>query len=311
MLQTVKTLMAGLIDYAGLFPPAKLDMQPTVENYARYLAGEDAWVVGRIIVPVSRFEEFEKCAAPLMPGTYATSGYREWADAAEQWHISALVDIELPAAIDAVFAFNERHAAEDNGRACIDMLELKAADPSDIDDAMDQLPEGLFPAFEVPIKGDVRGFAAALAGGEAAAKVRCGGVTPEAFPSAAELAAFIDACAKANTSFKATAGLHHAIRADYNLTYAENSPKGTMHGFLNVFIAAAMAKGLRIEQSDILAILDERDPKAFEFLDDGIRWKGHILESSRLARARESFSLSYGSCSFEEPTTEMRDLGLM
>src|SRR3954466_16148905 len=44
------------------------------------------------------------------------------------------------------------------------------------------------------------------------AKVRTGGVTPDAIPSAETLARFIHECARRRLAFKATAGLHHAIR---------------------------------------------------------------------------------------------------
>ena len=60
---SMEALLAQLIDYAGLFPPAKLDMGPTVRNYADYVAGDDAWMLGRLIVPVGRLEEFEAAAA--------------------------------------------------------------------------------------------------------------------------------------------------------------------------------------------------------------------------------------------------------
>src|SRR5689334_1162740 len=99
MLQSVRTLMAGLIDYAGLFPPAKLSMQAAAEAYARARMGEHAWVLGRFICPASRLAELSKVAAVMMPGTHATSGYREHADVLEPWRVSVLVDGPLEADI--------------------------------------------------------------------------------------------------------------------------------------------------------------------------------------------------------------------
>jgi hypothetical protein len=72
MLQSIRTLMTGLIDYAGLFPPAKLEMQASAESFARARMGEHEWVLGRFICPVSRLREFSKTAAVMMPGTHAT-----------------------------------------------------------------------------------------------------------------------------------------------------------------------------------------------------------------------------------------------
>src|SRR6185503_6096765 len=116
----------------------------------------------------------------------------------------------------------------------------KVSRPDEIDDRLDQLPEDLFPFVEFPAEvvngGDARGFIAALAGHSAAAKVRTGGVTPEAFPAPGKLAEFISACHGAGVPFKATAGLHHPVRAEYPLTYEPGCPRGVMHGFLNVFL---------------------------------------------------------------------------
>src|SRR5262245_25683086 len=90
MTHAVRSLMAGLIDYAGLFPPAKLPMAPSAEAFARSRMGAHEWVLGRFICPASRLREFSQAAAVMMPGTYATSGYREHADTSEPWRISVL-----------------------------------------------------------------------------------------------------------------------------------------------------------------------------------------------------------------------------
>ncbi len=51
---SVQALMDGILDYAGLFPPAKLDMVPTMRNYRDYREGAESWMLGRIVVPVGR-----------------------------------------------------------------------------------------------------------------------------------------------------------------------------------------------------------------------------------------------------------------
>ena len=82
------------------------------------------------------------------------------------------------------------------------------------------LPEGVTAYFELPIDADP----APLAGGRGRAKVRTGGLTPEAFPAPADLARFLYRCAKARVPFKATAGLHHPIRSMQRCTYEPDSP---------------------------------------------------------------------------------------
>src|SRR5205807_3957517 len=114
------------------------------------------------------------------------------------------------------------------------------------------------------------------------AKVRTGGLTPEAIPSIEHVAAFIRACAERRLPFKATAGLHHPIRAEHPLTYDPDAPRTVMHGFLNVFLAAAFAwHGER----EIEPILAETDPAAFRF-DDRARWRDHSLDAAQVREAR-------------------------
>lgn len=139
------------------------------------------------------------------------------------------------------------------------------------------------------------------------AKIRTGGVRPEAVPSPADVAAFITACAERRLPFKATAGLHHPVRAEYALTYEPDSPRALMHGFINVLMAAAFAWNGR---SEIVEILSETDPTAFKF-DERAHWRNISLSADEVRKSRTEFLHSIGSCSFEEPVQELQKLGLM
>jgi hypothetical protein len=142
------------------------------------------------------------------------------------------------------------------------------------------------------------------------AKVRTGGLTPDAIPSAAQLAAFLCEAASMRVPFKATAGLHHPIRSVHALTYAQDSPRAAMHGFLNVFAAAAFAwHGM--DRGHVEELLEETDPAALEFRDEDFYWNGHHLTAPQILAARRAFAHSFGSCSFEEPVSELRELGLL
>ena len=57
MSKALRALMEGLIDYAGMFPPAGLDMAKAAANYQSYLDGEYGWAVGRFIVPAAQLSE--------------------------------------------------------------------------------------------------------------------------------------------------------------------------------------------------------------------------------------------------------------
>jgi hypothetical protein len=285
-------------------------MGAAVENFARYLRSEHEWMLGRFICPVSQLEAFSRAAGPLMPGTYATSGYREYA-AGEPWRLSAIIDGNLHANLETIEEFNARHASEQNGQGRIDTIELKVTDVGAIDTALDVIPANLHPFFEFPVSSDPRGFIAALAGNQAAAKIRTGGITADAFPESEQIAAFMVACVAASVPFKATAGLHHICRGDNKLTYEPDSRSTVMHGFLNVFVGAAAAMSRRADPSLVAAILNERDRSMFKFSEEGVQVRDVRIDTMNLARVREIFALSFGSCSFEEPVAELTSAGIL
>lgn len=314
--RALAALTADLIDYAGLFPPAKLGMAQAVVNYARDRMGEHAAMLGRFVCPAARLREFSEEACALMPGTFATAGYREMADAGSPWAVSALVDGEsrrtLQADLAMIEAFNQHHATEDHGMARVDMIEIKTPGVEAIDPAVEIIPDDLFPFFEVPAGlADPRGFVAALPGHAAGAKLRAGGVTADAFPSSERVAAFLTACASVDVPFKATAGLHHPIRGPAKLTDEPGAPSCVMHGFVNLFIAAALAYTQKADAATIQAVLDETDPRAFVITDDGASCRRQVLSVTDVVRTREAFALSFGSCSFDEPIADLKALGLL
>ena len=292
--ESLRTLLGGIVDYAGLFPPAGLDMPAAVANYAAYRQGTDAWALGRFVLPAARLEAFEKafekekeCEAAPRAG-------------AEPWRLSALLGPDVAGDVERVRSFNGRNA----GRAVIDALELTAHDLAALERAARSLPTGTEAYAELPVDADVRALVVAAGRTGLRAKVRTGGVTADAFPTSAQLARFIAACVEAGVPFKATAGLHHPLRAVYRFTYEPGSATGTMFGFLNVFLAAALlcAGG---PVSDAQALLEETDASAFDITDDAIAWRGHRFDVARLAAAR-GLAVSFGSCSFREPIEELR-----
>ena len=311
MTGSLLTFLSDLIDYAGLFPPAKLDMARAVETYNRAKMGEHEFMLGRFICPVSRLEEFSKAAAALMPGTFATSGYRTQSEGLSAWQVSALIDGDLDQNLDAIDAFNAHHSKENNGLSLIDQIELKVTDVNQIDAALDHIPEDLFAFFEFPVSitsgiGDCRGYVAALSGTGAGAKIRTGGLVSNAFPTIEEVAAFLHACSDADVPFKATAGLHHPVRAVHRLTYEKDSPSAKMHGFLNLFIAASIVKTHRPDRAVTTAILAGEEPDDFRFSNTVLGWKEHLVTVAEASVARENFALSFGSCSFDEPVADLK-----
>ena len=111
-------------------------------------------------------------------------------------------------------------------------------------------------------------------------------------------------------AFKATAGLHHAVRGCYPLTYEPGSPVETMHGFLNVAVAAAIVYtgGPSLEA---VTALKETTPEMFEFRGERLTWRERTIAADDLAAARRLLFRSFGSCSVGEPIDELARLRLL
>jgi hypothetical protein len=117
------------------------------------------------------------------------------------------------------------------------------------------------------------------------AKIRCGG---EHVPSVDELAAFVRGCRERRLPFKATAGLHHAVRRD------------GAHGFLNLLAAATFDE----------EALAEEDADAFRLEEHAFIWRDRLAGPIEIEQARKLF-VGFGSCSFFEPVDELKALGFL
>ncbi len=294
-----RALLEGLVDYAGLFPPAAESMREAVARYDEYRRGDHAWALGKFVVPVARLAEFEDAVRPLVGD--------------EPWTLSLIAGADFVSDVRAIEDFARRAGSI----ARVGAIEVKGATAGQIAAIARNaalLRANMSNAFdvyvEVPVASDPSELIEAIASHGMRAKVRTGGVEAGAFPTAEQLARFFAECARHDVTFKATAGLHHAMRGRYPLTYDPASSRGTMFGFLNVFLAALFARdGLGVAET--AALLEERDASAFTFTASGVNWRGRALSADAIHRARASTATSFGSCSFAEPVADLSSLGLL
>ena len=287
-------LMAGLVDYAGLFPPAGLGMERAVAAYAAHRRSADGWMLGRFVVPVARLEEFVAALSGL--------GAVERGEGA--WELSALLGSDVPRDARSAEGFNAAH----RGTAAIRSLEVRADGVAQVT----ALRTAVAPAFELfyelPLRGDLRWLLAAVRAVGARAKVRTGGVTPPDIPAGDAVLKFLEGCAAIRLPFKATAGLHHAVRAERALTNERESARATMFGYLNVLLAAA-ALWLARPRGEAHRLLESEDAAALAVAGEDLVWGASRFTAGEIARVRREFALNVGSCSFDEPVGEMRALG--
>jgi hypothetical protein len=296
----LRTLLARSIDYAGLFPPARLSMADAVSSYAEYLGGADSDLLGRFVVPAVRLDEFAEAADRHLPrGERSTP-----------WRLSVLARGDFEADRETMLEFNSSHGnTSSRGRAVAETVEAVGKDPAEVRSIRESFSDFFTTFIEVPVDS-TEALIPVIASSGSKAKVRTGGVTRDAFPKAEDIAAFIAACHRTGIAFKATAGLHHPLRGEYPLSYETGSERGTMYGYLNLFLAvAAIIKGN--DSAVAVEALLENDSGAIAVHDSFLTWRKHRYDEADLKRLRESLLLSFGSCSFIEPIGEARALGLL
>ncbi len=283
------------VDYAGLYPPASLPFEAVVANYGRYRQSPQAWLLGRLIIPVDRLRDTESLAA--------VAG----ASPSERWPVSVLVgEANDVAAASGVLS---RIAARADSVIDVESIEASAASTEDIE-RLGAAYQGYVDRFvEIPAHDDPSPLMAALARGGMAGKIRTGGITANRVPSSASVARFLAAAVRAGVPVKATAGLHHAIRGDRALTYDDDSPRGELHGFANLVFAATLLAAGKIDESLAEAVLDDDRPEVFKFGGRAGSWLNAVLTYGEFAHARERVLRSVGSCSFDEPVEELQALG--
>ncbi|GIV57301.1 MAG: hypothetical protein KatS3mg042_0214 [Rhodothermaceae bacterium] len=316
----LRVLLTHLIDYAGLFPPARLSLDEALRSYVRYRRSDEAWMLGRFVLPAARLGELPARAGrvgdagPIPLSVLATGG----ADApafmdALSKDLAAMTaltshhgDLARPAAMEAHLPV-----------ACLaaDLAPLR----SFFDDVTAQTVPFLTdtPAvfFEVPLSDDLPRLLPPVLDALAACrdeagrprlglKLRTGGLTPEAIPPPDRLAFALTAARRAGVPLKTTAGLHHPVR------HVDPHLGVPLYGFFNVFVAAVLDRLHALDEATLRTILTETSAEAFHFSEEGLAWRDLAATPEDVRNAREAV-IAFGSCSFDEPRDDLRRLGLL
>lgn len=292
-MSAVQALLGRIVEYAGLFPPAALDMETALRNYQRYTETEEFWLLGGFVLPASRLVEF----AGAFEKVWGTEQERPWT-------LKVVCAGHTPDDARAIAEFQQ-------GAVFIGSLEARAQDRRAAKEVLESLPAARSRYVEFPAEKAAE-VLPVLADYGARAKIRMGG-SGAPVPSVETVARFLIACAKEQVAWKATAGLHSPLRAE-----VREAGQSTMHhGFVNLFLAGALAYYGADEQA-IVNTLHVRGPKEFRLDDDVVRWDAaspasvsqeQMLIADQIEKARSEFAIGFGSCSFEEPVEGLKFLG--
>jgi len=290
VVNSIRSLLHEVFDYAGLFPPAALPMDQATDVYARHISGSDRWITHNFVCPVAWLSDLGSHLSKLPHQTWSVTvlgtsleGFRQ-----DLNHI-------------------DRFKAEAGERAEVVGYEVKGKlsemqssflmplVQSDFEEIFVELPfsEDGLDALPTLAEFDVIGV-----------KGRSGGLEANAFPSPSLLAPWIRQAIDLDLAMKLTAGLHHPFRVYHDSVQTE------MHGFLNVLCAGTLAESDDLSSAEIEDILRIEDPRLFEFSDEGFSVSGHTASLDDIEAFRSLFH-SIGSCSITEPMDDLTRLGLL
>lgn len=277
----LREYLTGLVDYAGLFPPASLGLKEAIAEYRHHLEGPEAFLIDKFVCPVSNLPAFgelwgagEDTSLTVIASPTAGKDFAEVIEADAQnmlrfqeefGDFAEIVGYEVRANEQPIHQQLERLAQFEG----LDLY-LEVA-------AQDGLHETLFSIAESE---------------NVFAKFRTGGTQPKSHPASATLANFLFLAVDTDLGFKLTAGLHHPRPTEDPLT------GDTMHGFLNVGLAVALALQEDLNSQELTRILDVKDPQSM--LGDVKDW----------GAARLAFH-GFGSCSIRDPFEDLRQLNLL
>lgn len=300
---SLRALLAGSIDYAGLFPPASLTLEPALKNYAEYLRSTEAWMLGAFVLPWGKFA--------------AASASMTHFDVINRFRISALGSktesatefiATLESGASSILAFDAQHGAV-AGVAQVEMA--LPTEPGVTLSSANTALAGLEVCTFLEAPPDEAERTIAFLGerswsgaGKYGFKLRTGGVIASAFPSAVQIARALVAAAESRVPIKFTAGLHHPLRQFHA------SVQTRMHGFLNVLGAGVLAAEHRWDVQQTAAMLEDEDAASFVFDDEKFSWRDWTISAARIKAQRELIT-SLGSCSFDEPRDDLRALNLL
>ncbi|HEX5018955.1 MAG TPA: hypothetical protein VFX15_15360 [Actinomycetes bacterium] len=264
----------ALFDDAALFPPRKASTAEAVAEHVQWRASSDAKLVGPF---VCSDEQWPSVRDVLPPG-----GLR--------------IALTLPRGIKAA-----GRVIEEMSSVGVSLAQVESTvDPRSLERSLDALqqmvPEGVPMYGEIPIGQVDATLCERLVARSVRLKLRTGGTRADAFPPEEALASAIWLCSQHGLPFKLTAGLHGAVRHRDPVTGFEH------HGFLNVLLATSAA----VRGSDIAGVATIL----------GVESRGDVaeavltLDEGWVSPVRAGF-LSLGTCSIDEPLTDLRQLGLV
>lgn len=293
MNNAIYEFMNSIMDYAGLFPPAELSLEKSISNYNHYLKSSENWMLSKFIIPAGILNQIP----PLL----------KLEKVSDKFSFSVIIsdsekDLENIIKFKKSFSKIEIGALEVKPQMRLESLLnniqfIRNEINNDINIFIESSinPDNTLIEELVKLRNqDINiGY-----------KLRTGGITQDAFPSPDIIASVIKSCAEKRIPFKATAGLHHPF------TRFDSSVNTKMYGFVNIFAAGLFAVKFLLNETDLIKIITDENPHNFLF-ENNLIWRDYEISSGDISEIRRKYFISFGSCSFDEPREDLKNLKLL
>jgi hypothetical protein len=293
----LETLLTGLFDYAGMFPPAALPLDSALRESAELTAVlRRPWLLGADLVVT------DEVVRRLLSMNLKLFGF------VRPIRI-VLLATEKPESVDELLSAVLSSTSHDSVPLSVATIERKlpledsasSADHFDRLAARHQVPLFLEPDLsDANWKTTLASTIALLCRCNSAAGLKCRLTGPSGIDSG-RLAQAITAVCEKKLPFKVTGGLHHP--------FADPNREDSRGGFINVAAAVMLRRsfGAQMTEETILRLLETSDPKALVF-ESSLHYGELVVEPEQLAAIKGSSPFSIGSCSLKEPDEDLHQL---
>jgi hypothetical protein len=325
-MQSLNIFMQGLLDYAGLYPPATLSLQDSLKNFAGYYHHNHENWLGKFILPVNKIDDtililskqniFSKLKnkaqfSIILSNSKSLSEYQnclqndlilikklmnQFGDTIDLQSFEILPPIEVVNSDNTILMRNFLIYSSE--------ILFGFSDRADF-------------YCELPFSEKLNDYLTAIKKQnenisllKVSVKLRTGGVTPQQIPSSKEIANAIILCAEQKLPIKATAGLHVPVPNDNPQVGAK------LHGFLNIFSCMLLCydKILNdqktINPQELEDIMTTYSYKDFKFSETGLQIgesKDRFISNQKMTDLRKDYIKSFGTCSFLEPIEHLHE----
>ncbi len=298
-----EVFLSKLIDYAGIFPPANLELSLALSNYRSYIQSNHNWIISKFIISSTDLKKIsikdinQFNSQNLLNLSIISKNFNK------DYNIINTFLREFSSSVKFSCLETQITNVTNFYNQMIEINDLIKKNKLNISLFFELLSKNWQDNIPLVIDNISRfnetyetnfGF-----------KLRCGGIKKSSFPAPKYISTVLLQSIKRNIPMKFTAGLHHPY------IYKDRQINTNMYGFFNVFLSGMFAKKYDLNKNDIIKILIDKNKDHFQFKENKIKWQSYYITKDEILDYRLKNFISFGSCSFDKPCEDLKDNGIL